>query len=330
MNARGLFRRWTLVAALALAGCSDLGSPLKLLPRIELSTGSLDFGTLVVGDSATRSVVVRNSGSADLHGSAAVSCAGYSIASGGGAFTVPPAGQHSVVVRYRPSGVGSSPCELSLGNGLPPVTLSGAGALQAPGAVCTTSVRSLDFGTFNFPADTLGQFKLFSVGTAPVILNVVAAGCSGFSVVVNGGARTLAPGDSLTVTLRFAPVDSGHFACTIVTGPGCPDVAVTGDVTRAPVAAVSFAAQILPIFNARGCNGCHLFQQTSDIVNVPAPGYGTAVRIAPSDVAGSVLYGKVAGTRQYGQNMPLGATSLIPLAERTLIKTWILEGAHNN
>ncbi len=326
MNARGSIGCWTLVAALALAGCSDLGSPLKLLPRIELSASSLDFGTVVVSGSATRSVVLRNSGTADLHGFAAVSCAGYSIDSGGGGFTVPPAGQHTVVVRYQPSAVGSSPCELSLGNGLPPVTLSGSGALQAPGAVCTVSVDSLGFGTLSLPGNKLSLFKVFSTGTAPVILDVVAS-CGEFSVLGGGGPRTLAPGDSLTVTLGFAPAAGGHFACTIATGPGCPDVAVTGDATS-----VSFTTQILPIFNRgpNNCNFCHIFQSTSDLVSVPAPGYPGAVRIAPFDLAGSVLYGKIAGTRQYGQNMPLGSSTLIPISERNLIRTWILEGAHNN
>jgi hypothetical protein len=325
MNARG--NKWFCVgvAALTLAGCSDLGAPLKLLPHIELSAPSLDFGTVVVSGSATRSVVIGNSGNAPINGVAAVSCPGYSIDSGGGAFTVPPAGQHTVVVRYQPSSVGSSPCELTLGGGLPSVTLSGSGALQASGAVCTVSVPSLDFGLVGIPGSKPGQFKVFSAGTAPVILNVVAS-CGVFSVLGGGGPRTLAPGDSLAVTLSFAPTVGGHSACTIATGPGCPDVAVTGDATS-----VSFAGQILPIFNQTGCNGCHLFQRTSDIVNVTsALGYAPALLVKPFDPTNSVLYGKVANTRQYGGPMPEGSSNGLPPSQRTTIRTWILEGAHNN
>lgn len=332
MNARLNLRAPALASLLALlallptfslVGCSDLGRPLKLLPRLELSAAALDFGTVVVNGSATRSVVVGNSGEADLHGFAAVSCPGYSIDSGGGAFTVPPAGQHTIVVRYQPGTVGSSPCELSLGSGLPPVPLSGTGALQAPGAACRVSSASLDLGTIAVGGSKLALFKVYSVGTAPVILDVVS-GCAEFSVVGGGGARTLAPGDSLAVTLSFAPAAGGHFVCSVATGPGCPEVAVSGDATS-----VSFATQILPIFNQQFCNSCHVFQSTSDVVNVPAPGYGAAVRVKPFDTVGSVLFGKITNSGQYGGSMPQGAP-LMPVGQRNLIRTWILEGARNN
>ena len=95
MNRRFYKGLWALVAAVGLAGCSDLGAPLRLVPRPELSVTSLDFGTVVVSGSATRSVVVGNSGNTDLVGFASVSCPGYSIESGGGAFSVPPGGQQA-------------------------------------------------------------------------------------------------------------------------------------------------------------------------------------------------------------------------------------------
>lgn len=323
--------KWFRVAVggllLALAGCSDLGAPLKLVPQLELSATSLDFGTVAVNASVTRSVVVGNSGNAALNGIAAVACAGYSIDSGGGAFTVPPAGQHTVVIRYQPGGVGSSPCELTLGNDLPSVALSGSGALQAPGAVCTVSVTSIDFGTLAVGSNKPGSFTAYSTGTLPVNLDV-ASGCGEFPIVAGGGPHALAPGDSLVVTLGFVPSAGGHFACTIATGPGCPDVTVTGDATS-----VSFASQILPIFTNTGCNsGCHShpFLRTSDIVNVTSAGYPPAVLVKPFDAANSVLWNKVANTGVYGQAMPQGSQTGLPISQRNLIRTWILEGAHNN
>jgi hypothetical protein len=296
------------------------------LPRIELSATSVDFGTVLVGGSTTRSVVVGNSGNGELKGFASVSCPGYSLDSGGGAFTVPPGGQHTIVVRYQPSAAGSSPCELSLGAGLPPVTLSAAGALQLPGAQCTVSVPALDFGLVAVGGSKLAQFTVRSAGTAAVVLNVVSS-CGDFTVTSGGGPHTLAPGDSLVVGVGFAPAVGGHIACSIATGPGCPDVAVSGDATS-----VSFAADIAPIFlftSPHRCNSCHLFAQTSDLVNVPSPGYPGAVRIKPFDTAGSVLYGKVTNSGRYGQSMPLFYPPLT-VSEQNLIRTWILEGAHNN
>src|SRR5262249_39818293 len=131
MNRRFYKGLWALIAASGLAGCSDLGAPLRLVPRAELSVSTLDFGTVVASGSARRSVVVGNSGNTALLGVASVGCPGYSIDSGGGPFSVPPGGQHTIVVAYRPAAQGPSPCQLTLGGAIPPVTLIGAGALQA-------------------------------------------------------------------------------------------------------------------------------------------------------------------------------------------------------
>jgi hypothetical protein len=305
-----------------MTGCSDLGAPLKLLPHIELSPTTVDFGTVLVSGSATRTVLVGNSGNGALSGFAAVACPGYSIDSGGGAFTVAPAGQHSIVVRYQPSVSGSSPCVLTLGDGLPSVPLSGNASLQAAGAVCAVSTGALDFGTIGVGGSTPGAFKVFSTGSAAVNLDVVAS-CSDFTVVNGGGPRTLAPGDSLSVTLRFAPTAGGHRACTIATGPGCPDVAVTGDATS-----VSYASQIQPIFRNRNCIFCHALNSPADVVNVRSIYSPPNVLVKPFDAVNSVLYGRVTGSR-FGTRMPLGGSPL-PTSETDLIKTWILEGAHDN
>ena len=144
---------FALVAVVAISGCSDLGEPIHLSPHAELSATSLDFGTVAVSASVTRSVIVGNSGGADLHGSASVACGGFSIQSGGGAFTVPAGGQHTVVVAYMPSDTGPSNCQLDLGAGIPSVSLAGAGALQAPGAQCQLSVPSLAFAATAAGAD---------------------------------------------------------------------------------------------------------------------------------------------------------------------------------
>jgi hypothetical protein len=156
-----------------------------------------------------------------------------------------------------------------------------------------------------------------------VTLDVVS-GCGEFSILAGGGPRSLAPGDSLAVSLGFAPSAGSHFACTIATGPGCPEVAVTGDGFT-----VSFASDVRPIFISDHCNTCHIYWQASDLVDVPAGIYAPAVYAKPFDPGHSVLYGKVTGNRAYGTRMP----ELYPPLTSTkinLIQTWILEGAHNN
>ncbi|MEQ1832080.1 MAG: choice-of-anchor D domain-containing protein [Candidatus Eisenbacteria bacterium] len=328
MNVRA--NRFLFVAGLLLAlvfagaSCSDLGDPLRLFPRPEISVTTLEFGAVPVGGSSTRSATIANTGEADLQGVAAVSCPEFSIESGGGAYAVRPGGVHTVAVRYTPAAVGASDCQLTFGDGLRPVALHATGT-PAPAGLCVASVSSIDFGSLALGANKLAAFKLYSRGTADVQADV-SAPCGELQFLGGNGARTIPVGDSLVVTVQFTPSAGGTFSCSISTGPGNPVVTVTGSATS-----VSFANQIVPIFNRNFCTiACHsnTFSDVSAIVNVPASGYGAAVLVKPFDPANSVLYGKVAGS-SFGSRMPLGGLPL-PGTDIARIRTWILEGAHNN
>jgi len=315
---------WALAAALCAAGCSDLGEPLHLSAHAELSTGTLDFGTVAVSESASRTVVVGNSGTLDLHGSACVACGGFALQSGGGAFTVPPRGEHTVVVVYAPSDTGASSCELQLGAGIPGVTLTGAGALQAQGAKCALSDTTLDFGSGAVGASKQAGFTISNTGTAALILNVVAT-CGDFAVVSGGGPATLEPGGTHAVSVQFVPSAGGAISCSIAIGPGCPQVRAHGFATS-----VSFATDIQPVLTTTCARGCHFFNRTADIVNVRGSIYPNYVLVVPRDPAHSLIYLKITGP-------PGGLGGLMPEVGLPLtadqidkFRRWILEGALNN
>jgi hypothetical protein len=311
-----------------------MGAPLKLRAQAELSASSLDFGTVALSGSATRSVTVRNSGTADLVGTAALlTCPDYQLDSGGGPFTIGPGQQLTIVLRFVPSGTGSFPCTLDLGPNCGQVTLAGAGALQNPGAHCTVTPGALDFGNLPTGQSSFRIFQIFSDGTAPLLVNVVPT-CAAYAVVSGGGPASLAEGTSLTVTVEFKPLAGGTSACAIAVGPGCADVSVTGDGTT-----VSYSTDVRTIFNDRTCLSCHGFVSPGldgilytygNLVNVTSiSGYAPALLVKPYDPTNSVLYGKITNSGQFGELMPQGGPQ-IPQAERDKIRTWILEGAHNN
>jgi hypothetical protein len=232
----------------------------------------------------------------------------------------------TIVLGFRPAAVGSFPCVLDLGPDVPTITLAGSGALQAPGALCVLVPDSLDFGTLAKGQSTTQSFQVFSVGTAPLLVNVVA-GCGDFSIVTGGGPASLLPGHSITVTVQFAPQAGLTRSCAISVGPGCPDEALTGFGTT-----VSFANEVQPIFRNRGCDACHGLGDPDigySIVTTWPISYPPGVRVIPYDLERSVLYGKITNSGQYGALMPPGGP-LIPLADRETIKNWILEGARNN
>jgi len=315
---------WLLAASVVIAGCSDLGAPIHLSPHAELSATSLDFGTVAVSAKVTRTIVVGNSGDGDLHGDASVTCPGFSIQSGGGAFTVPPGGTHPVTVAYAPGGTGPSSCELDLGAGIPTVALSGAGALQAPGAKIALSDTTLDFGTGAVGGAQQLGFTITNTGTASLILDVVPT-CGDFTVVQGGGPSMLAPGATLTVSVQFAPSSGGTISCSIAIGPGCPEVKVHGLVTSA-----SFAKDIQPILTTTCALGCHFFGHTTDIVNVPGSIYPDHILVIPGDPAHSLIFIKITGPPPgLGSRMPELGAPLTP-AQIDKFRRWISEGALNN
>ena len=162
-------------------------------------------------------------------------------------------------------------------------------------------------------------------GTAPytwsVTTGALPAGLSLSTAGVISGIPTAAGSSSFTVGVS----DSAAPAATATK-------ALTINVTAAAVAAVSFAAQIQPIFTANCTTGCHTAGGIGPMSLVAGLAYDNLVKSAPQRViagssAASVLYGRVSGT--IVPQMPLGGTPL-SAADQTLIKNWIDQGALNN
>jgi len=314
-----------VAAALACSGCSDLGRPLRPIPEPLLSTQSLDFGAVAAADSTFREVTVSNRGTGALLGNAQVSCPEYAIVSGGGPFSIPPGGSLTLRLRFHPAAEGTFPCDLDLGFPAGRVALSGSGALQTPGARWIVVPDSLDFGVLAAGQTATRTFQLFSVGTAPLNVNV-SGSCGAFQILSGDGAAAIPPGGSVTVSVQFAPTTGRGQSCSVSLGPGIPDVPISGFATT-----VSFANDVQPIL--QNCDGCHAFSDPGSgyriLTQDPIFTYPPGVRVIPFDLTNSVLYGKITNSGQYGQLMPQGGP-LLPQVDRDTIRDWILEGARNN
>jgi hypothetical protein len=280
---------------------------------------------VAVADSATRSVVVRNTGTVDLICSPVLTCDGFHLVSSG-VLAIPPDGSRELVIRFVPDFVRGYSCRLDLGPACPAVILAGSGSLQAPGARCEVAPSSLDFGNLLVGETTVLSFTIRSIGTAPLAVNVIA-GCSDVLPITGGGPATIPPGDSVEVQILIAPLTGGGFACEIGTGPGCPNVLVSG-----AAATVSFSRDVQHVFNTY-CTGCHggngdLYLSPdvsySNLVGVISAHY-SAPRVKPYEPENSVLYDKVAGLGRFGGSMRFPRPE-----EIEKIRVWIHEGALDN
>jgi len=197
-------------------------------PICVVSPGSIDFGTVLVAEHKDTTFVIRNIGDATLSGSVSETYDHFSIVSGEGAYSINPGDSIIVTVRFEPTSGGAHACEIETGTECASVSCSGTGQ----GPICSVAPLALDFGFV-----TIGQYEDLGFSVTNTgggrLTGSVAEPCSDFSIV-SGGAYDLGRGDSLLVTVRFAPLTTTAAACTISTGASCGSVVCTGTGDRVP------------------------------------------------------------------------------------------------
>jgi hypothetical protein len=332
-----LFR--TAAIAVALLGCSDLGDPFEYRADCDRAPGGIDFGSIALGRFQDATVVIANSGTSDLEGEVRLSDPHFSILSGEGRFVVPPGGELRVVLRCAPKDTGMHRAEVEIGGVCGPVAVAVLGTPPPEGPQCVLDPPALAFEDVRVDETAERSVDILNVGLIDFEIDVALSGAGAFEIVGGAGPGHLDPGDTVRVTVKFAPASAGEFDAEVTIGSTCDVLPVSGTAT--PKQTVSFADQIQPIFN-ENCVVCHgsrgqagldlrALNSYANLVNRVSTGYAPALRVAPGDPDASVLYNKVADTGVFGQRMPPPGQGLpLPSASVQLIRTWILEGAVNN
>lgn len=194
----------------------------------------IDFGSVPVGQAATRSFSISNTGPGTLVGEVVPDCAGqpFAIASGGGAYALALGEQRTVTIQFAPVQPGTYTCTIGTGDDCEDdVTLVGTatGTAQVDIAPAAIDFDVLDVGD---SADV--GVTLTNRGTASAS-GSVSMDCpsSEFRIVQGAGSWTLAPGASWTITLRFAPRYEADHECNLSTGAGLVPVTASAWASEA-------------------------------------------------------------------------------------------------
>ncbi len=205
-------------------------------PAAEVSTASLSFGQVGVGQSSARTVVLTNQGDADLllSGAPTISGSGFYATTDCSATLAPEASCY-VNVTFEPSAIQAYGGTLSIASNdaASPITvvLSGQGAaLEAVGQL--TAETSTDFGNPGLNTTTTRQFTFHNSGTAAAVgvyaqlstfagLNFSYNGCGTAAVPV-----TVAAGGSCSMTASWTPTAASSLAGASLT--------IQGNFTGAP------------------------------------------------------------------------------------------------
>ena len=198
----------------------DVGlSGIGLMPAdIELGAPSHDYGQVVVGTTASQTVIVRNLGDVDLHVTATTLVDGqateFVITQGGAPFAVAPGGTRTIHVQFAPGSRGAKTTKLRLlsddaDESAVEVSLSGMG-LMPPDidlAATTHDYGQVVVGTT--VSQTVVISNLGDVDCRSTSTILVNGEIDQFAITQGGAPFTVAPGGTHSVNIHFAPASGG-------------------------------------------------------------------------------------------------------------------------
>jgi hypothetical protein len=179
--------------------------------QLTINPAGLRFGSVPVGQRAVLPLTLTNSGSAGLNlSSAIVTGADFSLTG----LTLPlglaPNQSASISVTFAPFAANEAQGTLSIvsnaSNSPSAIVLSGTGLSSQ----LTITPASLAFGSVPVGQRAMLPITLISSGSAPLILSGAAVAGGGFSISGLALPLTLAPNQSTSVNVTFAPSAAGR------------------------------------------------------------------------------------------------------------------------
>jgi Zn-dependent metalloprotease len=174
------------------------------IPQIAVEPGQLDWGTITLGQSVERSVILRNPGSADLLVSS-IQCdrPDFSI-SGATSFAIAPGTTRALAVAFSPTAPGALSATLSIHS-----NAQGYPALHIPFTATVAGVSDIrvepaqiDFGTVLLGQAVQRPLTVSNVGTADLTVSNIELPAGPFRLM-DPASFVLAPGIAHVVNIEF-------------------------------------------------------------------------------------------------------------------------------
>jgi hypothetical protein len=201
---------------------------------ISVTPTSASFGSVVTGNTNSQTVQLKNNGTASLTVSqVAATGSGFSVSGVAVPLTLAPGASSTFNVQYAPTAAGAVNGSVTIVSNAPnspsTVSLNGTGTA----ATYTLSVKpgSLSFGSVNDGSTASQSFSVTNTGNSNVSISGMSATGAGFSIAGGGGAVTLSPNQSTSVSVQFAPTVAGSAQGSVTiasNGTGAGAVALSG------------------------------------------------------------------------------------------------------
>lgn len=211
------------------------------------SATSVSFGSIAVGNTATQSLTVTDTGlgTATISG-ATLTGAGFTVIGGNPSGTIAVGQGSTIQIQFAPTSAGAVSGSLTIVSDASnsPLAISITGTGTQTGMAITPS--ALTFGNVVVGQSGAQSVKLTNSGSSNLTLNLATVTGTGFGISGLSLPTTLTAGQSLSFNAQFAPTSAGAAAGSITftdSAPGSPHVvSMAGTGTQAQLNATPSSA----------------------------------------------------------------------------------------
>jgi hypothetical protein len=302
---RGISGAVALLVILVTSGCVGVTgkstNPAVAGPSIEISPSTVSFGNLAIGQSATKTVTVTNSGTGMLTVSG-ISVAGTGFSASGPKLPISlSAGQSaSISAVFKPTAGKTDTGTITIASnadGSPSlVALSGTGTTGSTAAALTATPNSIAFGSVAVGSEATQTIKLENTGSEAAAISKVAFSGAGLSISGMTAPMTLDGGKATTLTVTYKPTSAATLAgnVSITSNASDPSIVIginataTSSTLAATPSSVSFGnvvvgsntTQTIRLQNI-GTSQVKISSLTPSVANVTISGITLPANLAP-------------------------------------------------
>jgi hypothetical protein len=194
--------------AVVMANYSLSGTGVAAKAPLQANPGSVDFGNVPMGKTISQSVQLKNPGTGSATISSISASGGFSTSGLTLPVTLAAGGTKNITLTFRPTAIGTASGAITLksSSGAPELTLNVSGTGLTGTRTIAAWPASLNFGTTAIGGAEKLAVNLQNTGNSNLTISGVSVTGLGANSISSGlSASTIAPGQTATLNLTFAP-----------------------------------------------------------------------------------------------------------------------------
>lgn len=218
-------------------------------PRCLLSATEIDYGTVYLGDSSVRDLVLTNDGESLLEGALHFDCSEFSVL-GKSTYRLGAGESATFDIAFAPEDRGEVRCSLVLGDRCEAVSLLGTGE-DAP--VCSVEPSVISFGQVPLQSVVFDSLTVTNLGDGFLVGEAVLTCSDPGLQMVGETSLSLPAGGSAILRIAYQPTGPVMIDCSLFISERCSTVQILGQGIEVPEceitpASLSFGAVPVGLF----------------------------------------------------------------------------------